>query len=157
VFAVNKADREGADRTASTLEMMLDLGQAAPSDRIMHHGQLMEVVQNGGNTSSADDHTAPEWRPPVIKTVALHGDGVSELKEAISDHHHHLQITNELARRNRIRLTNELERILRDELMGRLLDSLDQTSLAALMERVAARELDPYTAAQQLIGGDTRA
>jgi LAO/AO transport system kinase len=93
----------------------------------------------------------------VIKTVALHGDGVSELKEAIADHHRHLQSTNELTRRNRIRLTNELERILRDELMGRLLDDLDQTNLARLMERVAARELDPYTAAQQLIKGDTHA
>jgi LAO/AO transport system kinase len=159
VFAVNKADREGADRTAATLEMMLDLGQAAPSQKVMHHGRLVEVA--GSDKQSAAEASYPSdagpsmedgWRPPVVKTVALRGEGVLELVQAISDHRQYLETTNELARRNEIRLANELERILRDELMSRLLEQVDQASLANLIERVVARELDLYTAVQQLMG-----
>ncbi len=156
VFAVNKADREGADRTAAALEMMLDLGYAAPSQKVMHHGRLTEVASGNTAHHPAGDETATEdnWRPPVVKTIALRGDGIPELMQAIADHRRYLESTNELARRNRTRLANELERILRDELMIRLLDQVDQASLARLMERVVAREIDPYTAARQLMTGD---
>ncbi len=161
VFAVNKADREGADRAASALEMMLDLGHAAPSQRVMHHGRLMEVAQLATQPPTAEagsPHSAAlvagDWRPPIVKTIALRGDGVLELVQAISDHRQYLESTHELARRNRIRLANELEHILRDEFMNRLLHQVDRARLASLMARLAARELDPYTAARQLMAGD---
>jgi len=163
VFAVNKADREGSERTAAALEMMLDLGQAASSQRVMHHGRLMEVAQHPQPPGIAEQHAPREgasqpnnWRPPVVKTVALRGEGIPELVQAIADHRHYLQSSQELARRNRIRLANELEHILREELMSRLLDQIDQANLSALMARVVARQLDPYSAAQLLVTGDTR-
>jgi len=89
----------------------------------------------------------------VIKTIALRGDGVPELMQAITDHRQYLEATNELAQRNQMHLVNELAHILRDELMDRLLNQIDQANLADLMARVAARELDPYTAARQLMAG----
>ena len=167
VFAVNKADREGADRTASALEMMLDLGHAASSSRrsphgvVLHHGRLMEVVQptsqsaDGEVRAPHDDTLENSWRPPILKTIALQGDGISELMGAIDDHRRYLESTQELARRNRIRLANELEHILRDELTHRLLHDVDQSRLADLLAQVAARQLDPYTAAQRLIAGES--
>jgi LAO/AO transport system kinase len=160
VFAVNKADRDGADRAVATLQMMLDLSHTSPLPNTMHHSRLMEVARNvwqsataryrrpGGGTS-ADNR----WRPPVIKTIALRGDGVPELMQAITDHRQYLEATNELAQRNQMHLVNELAHILRDELMDRLLNQIDQANLADLMARVAARELDPYTAARQLMAG----
>lgn len=162
VFAVNKADREGADHTLAALEMMLNLGQAAPAQRVMHHGRLIEVAERPASSSAAPPHLADgeaseggAWRPPIIKTVALRGEGTTELVQAIADHRHYLEVSQELARRNHIRLANELEHILRDELMGRLLDRVDRASLARLMAQVTARQLDPYSAAQRLIAGDT--
>jgi len=161
VFAVNKADREGADHTLAALEMMLNLGQAVPAQRVMHHGRLIEVAERPASSSAAPPHltegAAAEsgaWRPPIIKTVALRGEGTTELVQAIADHRHYLEASQELARRNHIRLANELEHILRDELMSRLLDRVDRASLAGLMAQVTARRLDPYSAAQRLIAGD---
>jgi LAO/AO transport system kinase len=159
VFAVNKADRDGADRTASALEMMLDLGPTTSSGKrgergvVMHHGRLMEIAQHP--TQPASDSNG--WQPPIVKTIALRGEGIPELVGAIAGHRHYLETTVELARRNQIRLANELEHILRDELMDRLLDEIDQSSLADLMTRIAARQLDPYTAVQRLIEGDSHA
>jgi LAO/AO transport system kinase len=168
VFAVNKADREGADHTLAALEMMLNLGQAGPAQRVMHHGRLIEVAERPASSSAAphladgsaelaevgEASESGAWRPPIIKTVALRGEGTPELVQAIADHRHYLETSQELARRNHIRLANELEHILRDELMGRLLDRVDRASLAGLMAQVTARQLDPYSAAQRLIAGD---
>jgi LAO/AO transport system kinase len=169
VFAVNKADREGADRTAAALEMMLDLGgtaggrQSAPGV-VSHHGRLMEVAQGfsrsedgGARVPDGGASEGVNWQPPIVKTIALQGDGIPVLMSAIADHHQHLVATQELARRNRVRLANELEHILRDELTNRLLDEIDQGDLSALMAQVAARQLDPYTAAQRLMAGDNDA
>jgi LAO/AO transport system kinase len=92
-----------------------------------------------------------------VKTIALRGEGVPDLIEAIADHRQYLEASDELDRRNRVRLANELEHILRDELTKRLLDKIDQGALADLMAQVLARQLDPYTAAQRLIKGDSHA
>jgi len=155
VFAVNKADREGADRTAATLEMMLDLDQTAPPHQVMHHGRLMEVTAaNAALPSTEEPATELRWRPPVVKTIALRGEGVPELVQAIAAHRQYLERSHERSRRDQARLANELERILRDELMSRLLDQVDQSRLDRLMAQIVARELDPYTAARQLIAGD---
>ena len=166
VFAVNKADREGADRTASALEMMLDLGGSASGRRndpsvVSHHGRLMEVTQASSQfpdqeAAAPDDDVLESngWRPPIIKTIALRGEGIPDLMKAIADHRRYLETSDELAHRNRVRLANELEHILRDELTNRLLDKIDQAALADLMAQVTDRQLDPYTAAQRLMAGD---
>jgi LAO/AO transport system kinase len=164
VFAVNKADREGADRTAAALEMMLDLGHPTPSRAssvprlVIHHGRLMEMAQHSLQSTETEPYGPDDdisendtWRPIIVKTIALRGDGIHELMQAVSDHHQYLKASNELARRNRIRVANELEHILRDELMSQLLNKIDQNTLAGLVARVTARELDPYAAARQLL------
>jgi LAO/AO transport system kinase len=160
VFAVNKADREGADRTASALEMMLDLGHAASPQQVLHHGQLMEVAQNlphateaATDVSEGNAGRAEAWRPPIVKTIALRGSGIPELLQAVTDHRRYLETTHELDRRNRTRLANELEHILRDELMDQLLQKIDRAQLANLMAQIADRQLDPYHAAECLIRG----
>jgi putative protein kinase ArgK-like GTPase of G3E family len=76
---------------------------------------------------------------------------------AIGDHYRYLETSEELAGRNRARLAGELEHILRDELMARLLDNLDEDTLARCVAQVAAREIDPYTAARHLLASTTHA
>jgi len=192
VFAVNKADRPGADHTIAALEMLLDLSHAVPSPAEERPSRLLEIIrvhhkssptakQVGPHPSESSDSSVPlqsegqpapsngpgdrgfgevplkpetaPWRPPVIKTIAARGDGVLDLVRAIADHRRYLEATGEMARRNQVHLVNELERILRDGLMDRLLSQIDQASLASLMAQVATRELDPYAAAHQLLAG----
>jgi LAO/AO transport system kinase len=116
-----------------------------------------QTKDEGARAPDAGASDSINWQPPVVKTIALQGDGIPELMDAIADHHQHLVATHELARRNRIRLANELEHILRDELTNRLLDKIEQGDLSDLMAQVAARQLDPYTAAQRLMAGDNHA
>jgi LAO/AO transport system kinase len=159
VFVVNKADREGADRTAATLEMMLDLGHAVSAQAVMHHGRLMEAAGSltGSEGQAASDLPRSDWRPPIVKTIALRGEGIPQVVRAIGDHYRYLETSEELAGRNRARLAGELEHILRDELMARLLDNLDEDTLARCVAQVAAREIDPYTAARHLLASTTHA
>ena len=78
VFAVNKADREGSDRTVMALRMMLGI---APEEvrGISHHGQLLTI-------ETPSRQRAVAWEPPIIKTVALQDQGILELVAAVEQH-----------------------------------------------------------------------
>ncbi|HUW08835.1 MAG TPA: methylmalonyl Co-A mutase-associated GTPase MeaB [Anaerolineae bacterium] len=129
VFAVNKSDREGADHAVMAIKMMQGLTPAAPP------------------AGSAD----AGWEPPVIKTVATRGDGVDELLEAIEAHAAYLHESHLIQRRERDRVTAVLETILQVELLARLRLRVPPERMQALVEQVLDRELDPYTAVDQLL------
>lgn len=133
VLVVNKADRDGARNTVRALRTMLDLG-ASP------------------RAPSSADGRAPAWQPPIVQTVAVEGKGVDELVEAIARHRAHLAQSGEGAARKRVRATSELETILREALLLRLLRQVGPSRLEAVVDRVVSREIDPYTAARILIG-----
>jgi len=129
IYVVNKADRDEAQATARELNQMLALGQRRqPGD----------------------------WRPPIIKTVASRGDGVPELVDALAKHGNWLADTGTLARRRRARARDEVAGIALAGLRERMGDLPGETQLDALADRVAAGELDPYTAADQLSAGLTQ-
>jgi LAO/AO transport system kinase len=144
VFAVNKADREGVNHTVMALEMMLDLNHA--SRPTLHHGRLMSVK----SPAQPDDDVAT-WRPSICKTIATRGEGVPALLEAIEAHRAYLEETNALFLRERTRVEDELHDILGHLLMRRLMARVPPDELARLVDRVVARELDPYTAAETLL------
>ncbi|MFC2036774.1 methylmalonyl Co-A mutase-associated GTPase MeaB [Chloroflexota bacterium] len=153
VFAVNKADLEGADHAVMALRMMLDLGTGG-GQTIMHHGRLMEAVTAAHQTVPADapaDMDLPNWRPPIHKTVATRREGIKELAEAILAHRTHLQQTGSLVWRERERAAAELETIIQQESLRQVLDSTDRRQLASLIDQIVQRELDPYTASQVLL------
>ncbi len=124
VYAVNKADREGADRTRGELRTMLTMGERADG----------------------------AWRPPVVKTVATTGEGVDELLAEIDRHAAWLSASGDLARRRTARARREVEAIALATLRERWGHAGDGTTIDALAERVVAGELDPYTAADELLG-----
>jgi LAO/AO transport system kinase len=122
IFAVNKADREGADRLVASVEANLAL------------------------QSFADG----EWRPPIVKTVATSGRGVPELVAAIEQFRSHAQRMQAARRKTRS------EYRLRELVSHRFMEHLERHVLqpgefAATVDRIAARELDPYTAASSLL------
>jgi LAO/AO transport system kinase len=122
IFVVNKADREGADRTVTAVESNLAL----------------QAYGEG------------EWRPPIIKTEATTGRGVAELWEAIKAFRTH----SEASRVRRLKTRSEFR--MRELLTHGFLDHLDTHVLAPgelqqLLEKIAARETDPYTAAADIL------
>jgi LAO/AO transport system kinase len=122
IFVVNKADREGADRLVGSVEANLAL----------------HTYQSG------------EWRPPVLKTVATSGAGVAELAEAIGAFRAHSS-GSEAARR-KTRSEYRLRELVAKRFMDHLeRDVLEPGELRTIVDRIATREVDPYTAANDLL------
>jgi GTPase len=147
VLVVNKADRDGAASTVRALQAMLDLGTAPRTAD--HHGVTMTVGVPVSGQRAAD--AAPAWRPPILQTVALEGTGIAQVIEAIARHQAHLAESGEGQARRRARLETELGAILRETLLHRLMAALTPAGLAHMVDRIAAREIDPYTAAEELL------
>jgi LAO/AO transport system kinase len=124
LYAVNKADREGADRTRRELRTMLSMAERP----------------EGG------------WRPPVLKTVASTGEGIDELLAEIDRHADWLAESGELTRRRTLRARREVEAIALATLQARWGET-GGADLDALAGRVAAGEVDPYAAADELLDG----
>ena len=127
VFVVNKADRDGADRTIRELKHGLSLARR--------------------------ERLGPSWRPPVVRAVAARGEGLDELVEAIDGHRQWLVDRGELEQRRQARAAAEVEAIALGILRSRIGDLRGGTALDQLAKRVAAGEVDPYTAADDLIAG----
>ncbi|HZP47548.1 MAG TPA: methylmalonyl Co-A mutase-associated GTPase MeaB [Vicinamibacterales bacterium] len=122
IFVVNKSDREGADRLVAAVDANLAL----------------ETFASG------------RWRPPVLKTMATAGKGVGELMEAIAafrEHEHGAEAT-----RRRSRSEYRLRELVSQRFMDHLQrEVLRDGELTAIVDRIAAREVDPYTAANDLL------
>ncbi len=122
VFVVNKADREGADRLVSAIEANLSLQSYGPG----------------------------EWRPRLVQTVATTGAGLGDLMSAIWAFRADRTATDTARRQGRS------EHRLREILASRFLDRLEHVvlapgELAAIVNRIATRQTDPYSAADALI------
>jgi LAO/AO transport system kinase len=121
IFVVNQSDREGADR----------LCQA--------------IVANQGLRPAAEG----EWQPPVLKTVATTGAGIPELWAAIGRFEAHEG--NARSRRRRQRQETHLRELLSHRFLEQLEGALPEGEMDRIVDRIAARELDPYTAADNLM------
>jgi LAO/AO transport system kinase len=122
LFVVNKADREGADRTVAELSMSLDLG--------------------GGSSG---------WRPPIVRTVATRAEGIEGVRDAFAAHAAHLKSSGEDRQRRRARAAARLRVLLESKFFDEV--EADRTSpdgLEEAVERVAERQIDPYSAADRL-------
>ena len=145
VFAVNKADREGADATARDLELMLALGS-----------ESFAALRPGGHSASGvaltSDPAAPgeRWIPPIVKCVATRGQGIPELVEKLRGHRAWLENTAAGRAQRSERLRLQLIAFLRDALAEEVLSALG-AQVDEMARRVDAREIDPYTASEQLI------
>jgi LAO/AO transport system kinase len=92
------------------------------------------------------------WRVPILRTEAARGEGVAELAEKIDEHRRHIEEAGTLAERRARNLRNEVLGIAASRMRRRLeATSADDPGTAALLERVVRRELDPATAASELL------
>ncbi len=92
------------------------------------------------------------WRVPIVKTEASRGEGVEELYEKMAEHRAYITEEGTLAQRRRRNLMNEVMALTAGRLRRRLEESLhEDESVQRLLDRVVAREIDPSTAATELL------
>jgi LAO/AO transport system kinase len=124
IFVVNKADREGADRTARELGTMLDM------------------------------RNAPEgsWNPQVLKTEAQRGTGIEELTEEIMAHRNFFQTSGAINDFLRERNQRHFMGILRDTLLKKaLLFMAKNDSLDGVLKGMNDNRIDPYSAVEKIV------
>jgi LAO/AO transport system kinase len=118
IFVVNKSDREGADAVARDLRQMLALKDYGPG----------------------------EWKPPITRTVASHGEGFDVLASALADHRSWLESSGALIRRRRARAIREIEALADAEIRRRWADARSREALGAAADSVASGAVDPVDA-----------
>jgi LAO/AO transport system kinase len=124
IFAVNKADRPGADRTVQEVLMMMSL---------------------------VEEHS--EWVPPIVKTVASKFEGIEDLDAAIQTHREYLVASGELDRRNRERVRIRVETQLKEKFMERLVGgTISKDDFHELLEKVLRKETNPHDASESVLG-----
>jgi LAO/AO transport system kinase len=92
------------------------------------------------------------WRVPIVKTEAAKGEGVAELAEKISEHREHIEAEGTLEERRARNLRNEVLELAASRMRRRLEAAVaDDESVRDLLDRVVKRELDPASAAKELL------
>lgn len=122
IFAVNKSDRDGAERTAVEIEAMLDFNR---------------------NT---------EYRPPVVNIVAKDNTGIDKLLETIEKHWEYMHSSGSYESSKKSRIKTEIMDIFKSNVMNSIYRLGEDTNIIEeLTAKVMGKHLDPYTAAANLM------
>jgi LAO/AO transport system kinase len=121
IFVVNKGDRDNANKTIMDLEATLQLGESKSA-----------------------------WKSPVLRTVALTGEGVTELIERISEHKKFLK-GQAGSERELLRAEAELVDAIKDRVARSIVFGLRKHGkFEELLQRIISKEIDPVSAAEEL-------
>ena len=122
ILVVNKADLPAADSVAKQLHIFMSL------DR--HEG----------------------WTVPILKTIAHKEDGIGELLDEVDKHREFLTSSGRLEEMGRHRARRQLLTLTQAILLGDVLESVENNgTVDHLVESIAARGIDPHSAAERLI------
>ena len=124
VFVVNKADRENADKAVMDIQANLQL-----------------------NSKES------RWKPPVIKTVALTGEGVPELIEKIEEHRCFLEGDLECKKLlQKSKAEAELIEAIKEKAVNSLIDDLKREGkFDELLQKILEKKIDPASAAEKIL------
>ncbi len=122
LFVINKADRAGLAEARRDLEQMLDLSMLG------------------------------DWRPPIVATTASTGEGVEAMWDEIARHREYLMSSGRLESGRAARLEGELKRVLAARLGEQVTRLAEGEAFAGALERLTEGSLDPYEAADGLLG-----
>ncbi len=144
VFAVNKADRVGADATVQDLQQMMSLRRVPAGVGKMQGHTAVSTLRKGPAAAEG------EWVPPIHKTVAHRGEGLSELVEAFTAHRTFLDTTDAGRARREARRVSEFRAILYQA----LIDAVDERfaeRVSEQLQKVVDGATDPYSGAEALV------
>jgi LAO/AO transport system kinase len=126
IFVVNKADKPGADDVIDQLRLMLEM-------RTKHDN---------------------DWEPLIIKTVAINGEGITELVDAVWEHRKYLKESGKFDEHNVDREFQFFRRLVMEMAADKIFDVMaDLPAYNDLLANLKTREVDPYTAAETLTKG----
>ncbi len=124
VFVVNKADRDGAERTARELTAMLEMKHPEPGD----------------------------WMPHVLKTEAAKGLGIDELVEEFEAHRTYLKESGHLQRLIEERNAKIFADTLREELFESVFGAIKENGkYQQILDGMRDRSTDPYSAVEEVM------
>lgn len=121
VFAVNKSDREGAEKTATEIEMMLELNKSS------------------------------DFRPKVINIVARDNQNVDKLLEAIEEHWDYLHKGSNYQQRKKNNIEAEIISLINQYIISSIQKNKRSNLISSMVEKVLNKELDPYSAAIEIL------
>ena len=122
VFAINKSDREGADRVLMELNYVLELGKEKR-----------------------------EWNPPIIQTIANSGKGINKLVVALDDHLKFQDKTRIRAEKHRKRVEKYVRQIVNEKLLEKFWQPQLEAQLAERIEKIIHKKISPYSVSEELI------
>lgn len=125
IFALNKADRQGADEIVTSLKNILHLRAPQEDNR--------EIK--------------------VVKTIAVKNTGIDELIDEIINHKEHLLATGFFEKKRKEHLSNEIIDTVNVNLQRTFWDKTNSTILAENIEKIYSKEIDPYTFIKLLTSG----
>jgi LAO/AO transport system kinase len=126
IFVVNKADREGADRTINDIRLMIEM-----DERRYEHG----------------------WKPSILTAQAVFNKGIKEILEEIENHRAFLASSPE--RQSALRYEkakNDLTEMVKDRIITEVLaDIVNSGEFEEAITAIMERRLDPYTACDTIV------
>lgn len=124
LFIVNKCDLPDADACANQIESMLDMGRLSGTD----------------------------WKPQVFKTIARQNHGVEELAQGFLTHFEFMKKDQRLNRKRQQLNTLYFKSLVRELSLEKIDESLNRSAdYKSILERIKADEIDPLSAAQQMV------
>jgi len=139
ILVVNKADRPGADTTERALQAMLGQAQAVSGKHLRK------------STPDAAEGETAGWQIPVMRTIAVNGEGTPELAAAIRSHRDYLKESGTWQQRDEMRLKNELDSLLQSTLFARWQESVPRERYQQTLDLLAARSISPLQAVERLL------
>jgi LAO/AO transport system kinase len=127
ILVVNKADRPGSSNTVKAMKMMIHMGMRS------HNGR-----------------EKPNWNIPVLETTAHKGGGIEKLTDALQSHLVYLKESGDWETREKVRSRVEINQILQERFMAQFQSTISQQQREEIVEAVAKRRMDPYTAVTQI-------
>ena len=122
IFVINKSDREGAERVEREIRALQSL-------------------------AIRSDH----WTPSIVKTVASDGTGIDELVAAIAEYEAYLQKENLVLQHNIENWQQRLIEMLRDALLEKAREQMEDGNVARYAAEVAEHKRDPYKLVEEIV------
>jgi LAO/AO transport system kinase len=154
IFVINKSDRPGADRLRNDVELMLGLRKGASYANVpAHHGvDLRRMNPARVAREDARDDKAETWTPPVLRAVAVKGEGIDEIMRSLDRHFAYLENSGELRSRRRERLVERVVEVAERRMKKRLWDEPGTMRwLEARIDDLEAGRVTPVAVADSLL------
>jgi LAO/AO transport system kinase len=151
VFAVNKADREGADATVRDLELMIALGNESVRALSKTRGHATHMAADAHvRAGPGGEDAGGRWTPPIVKCVAPRGDGVEAVVAALERHRAWVETSEAGKARRHGRLSEEVREALREALIEAAVSGLGPR-IDDAVRGVESHATDPYSAIEDLV------